>query len=249
MAGFFYNLGKAAGPGVRKGKWLWQSFTGDENDIREAERGVGRDLAAVMKREMGVEDDPDRRAMISAIGDALAAVVKNRKIQFDLTIAARGQPNAFALPGGFIFITRALIDGLNRDRDQLAFVIGHEMGHVIKQHPSERATTDAAIRAAIRAVPAAGAAGQWFKSTGAQLMQSAYSQDREFVADQFGARLAQAAGFDPRAAMTMLAALAKWSDAPEAPPLWEYFATHPPLKKRIAALEHYLAKKADDDGD
>ena len=239
MGGFFYNLGRMAGPKVRKGKWVWRSLTGDEGEILAAEHEVGRDLAAAFAEELGVERDPAIRRYVSSIGDALARRVSNKQRTFRFTVASGGDPNAFALPGGEVFISRSLLGLIGGERDPLAFILGHEMAHVIKQHPMERVLSDAALASAARTVRLGGVAGQWVKGKGVQLMRSAYSQDRELTADKLGARLAQAAGFDPAGAIHLLErlkAISRESDQP----LSEYFSTHPPFDQRIAALRSFF---------
>lgn len=239
MGGLFYNLGRLAGPKVRKGKWVWRSLTGDEAEILAAEEEVGRDLAAAFAHELGVETDPDARRYVSSIGTALAKHVSNKQRTFHFTIAAAGDPNAFALPGGRIFVSRSLIELIDADRDRLAFLLGHEMAHVIKQHPMERIVSDAALSTAMRTVRVGGLAGRWVRSTGARLMQSAYSQDRELLADKLGARLAQSAGFDPRGSIRLMEQLKEITRASNEP-LSEYFSTHPPFDLRIQELQQFL---------
>jgi predicted Zn-dependent protease len=237
----FRKLGELAGPKVRKATWVWQSVTGSEEDILKAEAEVGRDLAAAMKQGLGVDPDPDLAANIRAIGNRLVATVADRRRSFDFTVLLHEEPNAFALPGGSIFITRPLIELIAGEVNQVACILGHEMAHVIKQDPMNRLMSDTAIGAALKAVRLAGPVGNWVSSTGAQLMRSAYSQDQELFADRLGARLAHAAGYDPRAALHMLKALSMLHTEHPEIPLAEYFATHPPFRTRIAELESYLA--------
>ena len=240
MAGLFYNLGLLAGPGVRKGKWLWQSLTGDEADIITAEAEVGRDLAADMLREHPPEGDASAAGLVRQIGSELAGCVRNRLRTFTFTLVAAPTANAFALPGGHVFITRPLLDLIAADPHELAFILGHEMAHVIKQDPMQRIMTDASLSAAMRVAPAGRVAGPWLKNTARQMLQSAYSQDRELMADKLGARLAVAAGYDGAAGPRMLQRLAQISDQNDLP-LAEYFSTHPPINLRVGELTEYLA--------
>ena len=239
MSGFFYKLGRMAGPRVRKGKWVWRSLTGDEGEILEAEHEVGRDLAAAFAAQLGVEPSAEVRRYVAGIGGALAGRVREKRRKFRFTVASGGEPNAFALPGGERFVSRSLLELIGGERDPLAFILGHEMAHVIKRHPMDRVLSDAALSSAARTVRLGGVAGQavggWVTGKGVELMRSAYSRERELAADQLGARLARAAGFDPAGAvhlMERLKAVSVESDRP----LGEYFSTHPPFDQRIAAL-------------
>ena len=130
----FYRLGRLAGGKVRKAKWMWSSLTGDEPEAIEAEYGVGWDMASVVREKSGCTVDPALQALLDETRDRLAGVVRNKLHRFEVGVVADDQPTAYALPGGFIFVTRSLTELCERDPDELAFVIGHEMAHVIRRH-------------------------------------------------------------------------------------------------------------------
>jgi Zn-dependent protease with chaperone function len=233
--GFFYNLGRLAGPAVRKGAWFWRSLTGTEAQRIAAERAVGRDLADAVLRDLPLDEDAAARTLLSEVGAAVAARVRDKRRQFDFFLAAPGPPNAFALPGGFVVATRALLDLVGGERDELAFILGHEVAHVIREDPVERIMTDATVGAALRAAPAGRLYGAVVSPLAARFIQSAYSQDREFAADELGVRLARAAGFDPAGAVRMLFRLADRAPQREGA-LAPYFSTHPPFAQRIREI-------------
>ncbi len=227
-----------AGPKWRKTQWVWQSLAGSEREQITAEESFGRDLHEALIAQSGVDPDPAVQESVGRIGSALAACVRNPYRRFHFTVVAGSEPNAFALPGGFVHLSRALLELMGHDRDEIAFVLGHEMGHVIKQHAMERIFNDTAFSALARALPAGGGRiGATLKSSTLQMLQSAYSQDNELLADRFGARLARAAGFDPQAAPRMLARLRTLHGRQPQIPLAQYFASHPPLDLRIAELQ------------
>ena len=221
------------GPKVRKGKWLAQSLTGGEADAIRAEYEVGRDVAHEIRGRLGLDTEPLGRQLLAEIGTRLTARVANKAHRFAFDALAGAEPNAFALPGGFVFVTRAMLDLCDRDHDELAFILGHEMAHVIKGHAIERVTTSAAISVASLAAPVRGILGAWVRRVGVDFVTSAYSRDRELEADTLGARLAQAAGYDPSAAARLLSRLA----SPEQPTgnatVGDYFSSHPPAAVRI----------------
>lgn len=245
MPNWFYKLGQHAGVHWRKGQWAWQSLTGSEEDRLAAEEAVGHDMAEAFRAQLGVEADIPAAQQVQEVGERLVARVRNKQRRFTFTVLAGPQVNAFALPGGHVFITRPLLDlvaSRGGTEDDLAFVLGHEMGHVIKEHPMERMMSDQAIFAAARAVPVAGVAGQWIKSAGAKMLQSAYSQDAELVADRMGGMLARAAGFDAMAGPRMLQRLSEHHG--HADDDWmAYFNSHPPFDMRIENLTQYLKQK------
>jgi len=233
VAGFLRKLGKLAGPRVRKGKWLWESLTGSQEDVLKAEHAVGRDMAAEVRRQLPPDDDPETVELIRRIGRRLARCVAERRRTFEFELVRGSEPNAFALPGGFVFVTRALVELCERRPDELAFVLGHEMAHVIRGHALDRMLSSSATVLAARAVPAGGM-GAWVKRVGIRYLEGAYSRDRELGADELGVRLAEAAGYDRRAAVRLLARLGNLpaKGAAGLPGLGRYFASHPPTAER-----------------
>jgi predicted Zn-dependent protease len=234
---FFFKLGRKAGAGIRKGRWIWTSLTGSEAEALEAEYRAGCDLARAFDRETRLDDDPRSRERLARIGERLTARLTNEKRRWRLVPTWADEPGAFALPGGFLYLTRPLLELCRFDEDEVACVVGHEMGHVVRGHAMERIANEFLSSAARRAARISGGhLSQWALSAGVSLLRSAYSQDRELDADEFGARLAAAAGYDPRGAIRALERLQRL-EADEGLPLAEYFASHPPLALRIAKLE------------
>lgn len=235
--GLFYSLGKAAGPKIRKGLWMWRSLTGTEEETIAAEFDVGRDLATEVVRQVKVDDDAETLKLINEVGARLTARVRNKKRKFTFAVMINKEPNAFALPGGFIFITRGLLELCEYDRDEIAFVLGHEMAHVIRGHAMERIISDSAVKTIARATPVRGALGGWLKRVGVQFLESAYSQDRELDADELGARLALAGRYDRDAGVRLLRRLVKLDQNGRLAELSSYFSSHPPLSDRIRTVK------------
>jgi predicted Zn-dependent protease len=234
--GLFYSLGKAAGPKIRKGKWIWQSLTGSQAEAIAAEYDVGRDLAAEVERQIHPDNDAETVRIIREIGSRLRERLREKRRKFTFAVIGGGEPNAFALPGGFIYITRSLLELCEYDSDEIAFVLGHEMGHVIRGHAMERIVSDSAVKTISRAAPVRGAVGGWIKRVGIQFLESAYSQDRELDADRLGARLSIAAGFSAKGPERLLERLAKLEQTGRLSELSSYLSSHPPLSDRIRAI-------------
>ncbi len=234
--GLFYSLGKAAGPKIRKGKWMWQSLTGSEADTIAAENAAGADLASEVARQVSLDPDGATQNLITDIGSRLAACVKNKHRSFHFTAIESAEPNAFALPGGYIYITSGLLELCRCTPDEIAFVLAHEMAHVIRGHPRERIVSDSAVTTLSRATPLRGVLGAWLKRVGIQFLLSAYSQDRELEADRLGTRLLKAAHFNAAAAADLFGRLAEIDKRGELAELSSYFSSHPQLPDRIAAV-------------
>lgn len=233
MSSFFYKLGKRAGPAFRKGRWVWSSLTGSEAEARRAERAVGRELAVRMRDRLGIDDDPRDRRLVEEIGFSLVARLRGGDREFSFELLRGGGANAFALPGGFVFVTRGLLDGCDRDRDELAFVLAHEIGHVVRGHALERLAGRSALTGVIRALPRAGLLGGLAGRHGLSFLESSHSRGQEHEADALGIRLSVAAGFDPAGSSRFLGRLVR----PEGLPGTGYLASHPDPAARIRRIE------------
>jgi predicted Zn-dependent protease len=238
MGSFFFNLGRNVGSGLRKGKWFWQSVAGSTDDALRAEHEAGRDMAWELLRQFEADTDPAVMRLLDDLNGRLSACVRDRRRRFCVCPVKAAEVNAFALPGGFLFVTRSLLELCGRDADELAFVLGHEMGHVLYGHAMERIMQGWMLDAAGRMVPVRGMAGTWLLQQASTLIHTGYSRDQELEADALGARLARAAGYDGRAALRLLGRLPA-SAGPTAG-LDAYFATHPPVAERLAQLNRVL---------
>jgi predicted Zn-dependent protease len=176
----------------------------------------------------------------------LRGLGKETPYRFDFHLLADGQTiNAFALPGGQVFVTRALYDRL-RTEGQLAGVIGHEIGHVIERHGAEHLAKQELTQGIVGGV-AVGAsdpndpnsARQIAALTAAvaQLVNLRYGRSDELEADDWGVELTSKAGYDPRSMLEVMRVLAEASQG-RAPP--EFFSTHPNPENRIERIEEAI---------
>jgi len=128
MSGLFYSLGRKVGPKVRKVKWFWQSIAGTEADAIKVEYEVGQDLANEIRCQLDLDKEPRAEQILTEAGTRLTACVVNRFRKFSFETIKGDEPNAFALPGGFIFVTHALMELCQYNQDEVAFILAHEMG-------------------------------------------------------------------------------------------------------------------------
>jgi len=243
VEGFFFKLGQKVGASTRKGRWIWSSLAGSEAEALAAEYRAGCDLARAFDRRTAFDEDSRSREFLEKISGRLADRLTNKRRRWRVVPTRADEPGAFALPGGFLYVTRPLLDLCRFDEDEVACVVGHEMGHVVQGHAMERITSQLLTSAATRAtrIPG-GLLTQWALGAGVNLFHSAYSRERELEADEFGARLAAAAGYDPRGSIRALERL-RQLEADGALPLAEYFASHPPLAVRIERLRGLIRVK------
>ncbi|MDJ0868243.1 MAG: M48 family metalloprotease [Myxococcota bacterium] len=185
------------------------------------DRRVGEEQAAEVAAELGLLEDPALTAYVEAIGARLVALAPPRAFDWSFAIVDQFEPNAFALPGGQIFVSRGLL-ALANDESELAAVLGHEIVHSAARH--------AAGRQAMERFQSPFAMA-WFRF--GEL--AAYSRDQEREADRDGQALAARAGYDPLGLARFLEQL---RDAERLRTghsrLPGFFATHPGTTERIA---------------
>ncbi|MCK5564385.1 MAG: M48 family metallopeptidase [Planctomycetes bacterium] len=237
MSGLFYNLGKKAGPKVRKAKWIWHSITAGQADTIKAEHEVGKDLACEIRDRSELDTEPQAGQLLSEVGSHLTARVANKLRRFSFEVIKGSEPNAFALPGGFIFVTRSLLELCEWNQDQIAFILAHEMAHVIRGHAMDRIIAGSAIAASAKAASIRGLLNTWLGKVGFKFLESAYSQDMELEADTLAARLATAAGYDTGAAKQLFSRLKKLNRSDNQSSFWNYFSSHPTFNIRINNID------------
>jgi len=244
VSNLFYNLGKMVGPKVRKAKWVWQSITASEADATHAEYKVGQDLAYEIRNRLELDTEPQAGKILNKVGNHLVGRVTNKLRTFSFEVIKGDQPNAFAIPGGFIFVTRSLLELCEWNQDEIAFILAHEMGHVIRKHSINRIITNSAIAAGANAASIRGLLASWLGKVGVEFLASAYSQDMELEADRLGARLATAGGYDTNAPTRLLTRLSKLNRPEKQFSLGKYFSSHPPFETRISNIMSFRTKKS-----
>jgi predicted Zn-dependent protease len=185
--------------------------------------------------------------LVTRVGMKMARNSERPNLPWEFNVVDSNEPNAYALPGGKISITRGLVSKMESE-DQLASVIGHEIGHVTARHAVVSASRQQLLGAALgvggavlqsTGTPGAGAI-QLASQIGATLLVQKYSRDQERQADELGMKYMTAAGYNPHAfveTMQILQAAAK-----QEPSKFEsLFASHPVTAERIATAEQRLA--------
>jgi len=195
----------------------------------DRERQIGAEGHQAIIAEYGVyAEDPALTARVDSIGKALAARSELPNLDWHFTLLDDPVVNAFALPGGYIYVTRGILAHLNSDA-QLAGVLGHEIGHVTARHSAQRLTYQqlAGVGLGIASIASETFARYGdLAQTGLQLMFLKYGRDDENQADALGIRYATAAGYDPRevpATYTMLKRVGERSGRS----LPTFLSTHP----------------------
>ena len=194
-----------------------------------------------MKQEEPIDTSTADNRYVKCVADAITRVTGG---EWEVTVFKDDQVNAFALPGGKIGVYSGLLDVAKTD-DQLAAVIGHEVGHVLADHGNERVSQQAATQGGLQVVSAflggsGGGGNQAVMSAlglGAQVgILLPFSRTQESEADTIGLELMARAGFDPRESVALWQNMAAAGGEKPA----EFMSTHPSNQHRINNLESHM---------
>jgi predicted Zn-dependent protease len=219
----------------------------------EEEANIGREQHPQVLAEFdGAYADPKLASYVQKLGEALVARSENAGQPFVFTVINSDIYNAFALPGGYVYVTRGLL-ALMSNEAEFASVVGHEIGHVTARHTAERVSGGQAASiftgilglgvAVLTGSQDAGNLASQVGQGGASVWLAGFSREQEFEADKLGVRYMAAEGFDPREAADMLSKLgeasqleAKMLGRPaEAADTFSILQSHPRTADRVVA--------------
>ncbi len=166
----------------------------------EQELQMGREGHPAVLAEYGAYDDPDLQAYVDSVGQSLARGSHLPNLEWHFTVLDDPAVNAFALPGGYIYITRGILAHLNSEA-QLAGVLGHEIGHVTARHSAQRATQQQLAGLGVGLASIFSPEFQRYSGAAQQalgLMILKYGRDQETEADRLGVDYSTKVGWDPR---------------------------------------------------
>jgi predicted Zn-dependent protease len=219
----------------------------------DQEIALGLQAAPEMAQQFGGEDqDPRDNSVVDQVGSRIVAscVPADNPFKSHFEFHALGDEetiNAFALPGGQVFITKALLQRLETE-GQLAGVLGHEIGHVLARHGAEQAAkqqlTQGLTGAAVIATyhpsnPASRNSAQVAQMIGA-LVNMKFSRGDELEADKLGVRFMAETGYDPRAMIGVMKVLENSVKGGNTP---EFFSTHPNPENRIEKIQAAIKER------
>ncbi|GJG85157.1 hypothetical protein tb265_03380 [Gemmatimonadetes bacterium T265] len=207
---------------------------------QQQEVQMGQQYAGQINRQLPLVQDAEVNRYINVLGDSLARVTPRSDLDWHFYIVDSPEVNAFAVPGGFIYVNRGLIERA-QNMSEVAGVIGHEIGHVVERHSIKQmaqqqnanmGVTLACVLTRVCENQAAGAAIQ----LGGGALFSKFSRQDEAQADQQGVIFTTRAGIDPRGIPQMFQILLdERQTRPDAVSAW--FATHPLEEDRIRATQ------------
>lgn len=204
---------------------------------------MGRQYAAEINRQLPIVDDPAIHRYINQLGNRIQRQPGNRDIPYTYYVVNIDQINAFAIPGGHVYVNRGLIERTD-NLAELAGVVGHEIGHVEARHSAEMLERMQAAQAGVTIAsillggPPQGVAGAAV-NVGAQAYFAHHSREAENEADAIAVRLLPRAGIDPAGMVTFFKELvAERERSPSQ--LEQWFSTHPLTEERIAHVRELI---------
>jgi beta-barrel assembly-enhancing protease len=217
----------------------------------EEEVEIGREIAAEVEAELGLYHDATQLARVAEIGRAIIPHADRAHLPYTFALLDTDEINAFAVPGGFIYVTRGMLDFV-RDDDELAGVIGHEIAHVARRHGADRleafALAVAAGRRLLEQEPRlediyATEEGRFATEMTAVLLFNGWSRQNEFEADEYGVIYMARAGYDPQAVLQLFNRMESVfaGGEGEEDALARLLSTHPPFPDRMRRLEEVIA--------
>ena len=225
----------------------YNEITGETQHISftpEQEIALGvHSLPAMVEQYGGLHPDPEAQKFVKQVGQRIVqnSDALQTPYQYDFHLLADAEVvNAFALPGGQVFITTALFNKLETE-DHLAGIFGHEVGHVVARHGAERIAKQELTEGLTGA--AVVASGDYNTAQAAQmiagLINMSYGRDQELESDDLGVRFMLQADYDAEALIGVMQILEQASGGQRQP---EFLSTHPSPENRIQKIKDAIAK-------
>ena len=229
--------------------------------VEASEIAEGRKAHQQVLQQYGVYADPRLQAYVNDIGQKLAAQSHRASLQWTFTVLDSPEVNAFALPGGYVYVTRGIMAYLDSEAE-LAGVIGHEIGHVTARHGAQRATRQQDAGLGVLLATVAGAVAEAAGVGGATNLASqvsqgvaagwlaTYSRDQELQADQLGAEYLSRNRYDPENMVDVIGVLKNQerfaadlarAEGRAAPSGTNWLASHPSNDQRLADIRRIAA--------
>jgi predicted Zn-dependent protease len=218
---------------------------------QKTEIAIGKKAKDEIVKEYGVYKDLDWQIYLDEVGQRVAKQSDRPELQYDFTIIDSDILNAFAVPGGFVFVTRGILMEL-RDEAELAIVLGHEITHIAAWHGLEM-LQKAGLLGTLTAIGMIGGAALGAGEAAIALAQAAgiyenlylvgYGRGNELQADQYGVLYAARAGYDPEAMLTFFQRLDKIEQEEMAGQhISPYWQDHPPTQERMKRVAKWIAQ-------
>ncbi len=209
---------------------------------------IGRQLAAVLLGSKALHPDMQLQRYVNQLGRWLSLQSERPELPWTFAVIDDNGFNAFAAPGGFVFVTKGLIDRV-ADESELAGILAHEITHVLRKHHLEAIRKNARAGIVTQLIGSqlnnnlGGALSAQLIGLGRNLYTKGLDQDDEYEADRLGVTLAARSGFDPYGLPAVLQQLR--TAAPDNPVFSLSLSTHPPAQLRIDQIALAMGNRLD----
>ena len=211
----------------------------------QQEIAMGQEADKQVQASIGLYQDPELQAYVSRLGKELAARSERPHLPWTFRVVDDASVNAFALPGGFIYVTRGIMTHLNSEAELIS-VLGHEIGHVTARHSvsqiSKAQLAQIGLVLAMILQPEAAAAYGDLAQTGLSVLFLKYGRDDERQADDLGLRYMVQNGYDPRSMPEVFDVLGRVSEGRGRLPNW--LSSHPDPGARAERASTAVAGQA-----
>jgi hypothetical protein len=214
----------------------------------EEEIEIGREAAAEFESQNSISSDPNLVEQVVRIGSSIVPYQPRSHIPYTFKVIDSTEINAFALPGGFIYISRGMLEFVRSD-DELAGVIGHEIAHVALRHSAKQIEAIVTSQIALEVVLSGNSeletiyqdqSVQIATEMVAMIALRGWGRMNELDADEHGTVYMAHAGYDPRAVLDLMNRFADQEGAAGGAALEDLLATHPPFHERIERVENAI---------
>lgn len=209
----------------------------------EQELQMGAQFAAELEKELTFVTDPEVVSYVDQLGQSLVRVSQRSDIPYTFHVVDTDDVNAFAVPGGYLYVNRGLIEAADNE-SELAGVLAHEIGHVVGRHSARQLTQQIGIAAVAQMV--LGENPGMVADLTARIVATgaimSYSRDMESEADAYGVQEVYDAGIDPAGLATFFDKLEEMRGGSGGGKLEKFFSTHPDPGARASDVRAQAAK-------
>ncbi len=227
---------------ISRPAWSRKLVSAEKLEQQAGQQYLQMTRQAFQKRALAEDTDPQLVRLRKIFRDLLPGAAKfneaSKNWKWEVNLLRSNQINAFCMPGGKIAFFSGIIERLQLTDDEVAMVMGHEIGHALYEHARARAVKSTAAVTVTRVVGGLlfGDAGDVIGAQAGNLIALKFSRNDELQADLIGMELAARAGYDPRSGVTLWQKMAKAAGG--APPQW--LSTHQSGQTRITTIQQHL---------
>ncbi|MCM8778623.1 MAG: M48 family metallopeptidase [Candidatus Omnitrophica bacterium] len=212
-------------------------FMSDEEEVE-----IGRSLSRQVEKRFKVLEDFSAQARVSDVGQKIVEVCERRSILYYFKVLDKDDKNAFALPGGYVYVFKGLLEEVENDHE-LAYILAHEIAHIVARHSVDLLKKNLGFNILMVLAKAGAPDPETLRRTNSALdmLMLSYSREDELMADKLAVRFMQKAGFNPEGAISFLEKFKEIKRKEPIRPL--YGRTHPYLNERMRAVREEIYGK------